>query len=68
MIDVWPINAATDGGCDECAHDEDRADDVAAFKIGTFKLKLCRAHRLQLEAALSRHRERERSEYPLTPR
>lgn len=62
MIDIWNIDAAKQGGCYECPYDEDRADDVAEFRLGTFPVRLCRAHRKQLEDALVRFRDREAAE------
>lgn len=61
MIDIW-APPRMGGGCYECGAEDDRADDIAEFQLGTWRIRLCRAHRLQFEDALVRFREREAAE------
>jgi hypothetical protein len=55
MIDILgPVIAAAHGGCLECDPNDDRGDDIYVFMIGSFKIRLCRQHAIQLHTSLQR--------------
>lgn len=57
MIDILgPVTAAAHGGCIECDPTDDRSEDadLYIFRIGSFKIRLCRQHLTMLQAGIAR--------------
>ncbi len=54
MIDILgPVIAAAHGGCIECDPNDDRGDDLYVFRLGGYKIRLCRQHLAMLGSSIT---------------